>query len=178
LVVDTPRHWEPSKTTNLLSFFNIILIMNIFVAKLNYDTTAETLREVFEQYGEVSSVKVIMDRETGQSRGFGFVEMPDDTEGYTAIGELNGTELEGREIVVKKAVPPEDRNRGGGGGRFNRGGGGGGRFNRGGGGGRFNRGGGGDRFNRGGGGDRFNRGDRYDRGGGGYDKREDNNDRW
>ena len=124
--------------------------MNIFVAKLDYSTTSEALRELFEEFGEVTSAKVIMDRETGNSRGFGFVEMPNDAEAYMAIGELTGTEVDGREIVVKKAEPRENRggNRGRGGyGGGNRGGGyGGGGYgggNRGGGGGYGGGGGGG-----------------------------------
>jgi RNA recognition motif-containing protein len=110
--------------------------MNIFVAKLDYGTTSEELQTLFEGYGEVSSAKVIMDRETGRSKGFGFVEMPDDDAAQEAISNLNDSEVHGRTIVVKKAEPREN-NRGG----FNRGGGGGG-YNRGGGGGGYNRGGG------------------------------------
>ena len=79
--------------------------MNIFVAKLNYDTDSETLREVFEAYGEVSSANVIMDKFTGRSRGFGFVEMDNEDEAREAIADLDGTELDGRTIVVKKAEP-------------------------------------------------------------------------
>ncbi|HBH04984.1 MAG TPA: RNA-binding protein [Flavobacteriales bacterium] len=96
--------------------------MNIFVAKLNYATQDEALREAFEAFGEVSSAKVIMDRDTGRSKGFGFVEMPDDTEARSAIEALNDTQLDGRDIVVKEARPKEE-----GGGRNQRGGG----FNRG-----------------------------------------------
>lgn len=103
--------------------------MNIFVANLSYRIQDEDLRSVFEEYGEVSSAKIIMDRETGKSRGFAFVEMSDDEAGKKAIEELNGAEYDERELVVKQA---EDRggNRGGGnrGGGFrggNRGGGGG-----------------------------------------------------
>jgi len=79
--------------------------MNIFVAKLSYDTSDDTLRDVFEEFGDVDSAKVIMDRDTGRSKGFGFVEMPDDDQGYDAINALNETELDGRTIVVKKANP-------------------------------------------------------------------------
>lgn len=79
--------------------------MNIFVAKLDYGTDDYTLRDVFEQYGDVDSAKVIMDRDTGRSKGFGFVEMPDDDQAYEAINALNETELDGRRIVVKKANP-------------------------------------------------------------------------
>lgn len=106
--------------------------MNIFVAKLDYGIQEDELRTLFEGYGEVSSVKIVMDRETGRSKGFGFVEMDNDDEAQTAIGELNDQEINGRNIVVKKAEPREN-NRGGGGGGYNRGGGGGG-YNRGGGG--------------------------------------------
>jgi len=105
-----------------------LFFMNIFVAKLNYDTVEEDLRSAFEGYGEVESVKIIMDKFTGRSKGFGFVEMPNDDDGYKAIQGLNDTEMDGRTIVVKKAEPRErrDNNRGGGGGGYNRGGGGGG----------------------------------------------------
>lgn len=91
--------------------------MNIFVAKLNYDTQEGDLQYAFEEFGEVSSAKIIFDRATGRSKGFGFVEMPNDDEGRAAINELNETELDGRTIVVKEAEPRERRdNRGGGGG--------------------------------------------------------------
>ena len=63
--------------------------MNIYISNLSYDVNDSDLRELFEEYGEVSSAKVIMDRETGRSRGFGFVEMSDDTQGQKAIDELN-----------------------------------------------------------------------------------------
>jgi cold-inducible RNA-binding protein len=143
--------------------------MNIFVAKLDFQTTSEDLQSLFEQFGEVESAKVIMDKETGRSRGFAFVEMPNEEEGLEAINALDGTTVDGRTIAVKKAEPRPaggggDR-RGGGGGGFNRGGGGGG-YNRGGGGGGYNRGGGGGGgYNRGGGGGGYNRG-----GGGGYNR--------
>ena len=103
--------------------------MNIFVARLNYATTDDELRVAFEAFGEVESAKVIMDRETGRSRGFGFVEMPNEDEGNAAIEALNGSELDGREIAVKESEPREKRGGGGygGGGRggYDRGGGGG-----------------------------------------------------
>ena len=79
--------------------------MNIFVAKLNYQTDEEQLRQAFETYGPVDSVKIIWDRERNQSKGFGFVEMPNDDEAQNAINELNDSELDGRNIVVKKAEP-------------------------------------------------------------------------
>ncbi len=135
--------------------------MNIFVAKLNYDTHEDDLRAAFEEYGEVTSCNVIMDKFTGKSKGFGFVEMPNDDEGRNAIEGLNDTEMDGRTIVVKKAEPRENRG-GGGGGRGGYGGGGGGR--RGGGGyGGGSRGGGGGYGggNRGGGGYGGGGGDRW-----------------
>ncbi len=89
--------------------------MNIFVAGLPFDMDDQELKEIFEAYGAVSSARVIMDRETQKSRGFGFVEMSDDTEAKTAIQRLDGGQLEGRSLSVKIA---EDRkpNAGGGGG--------------------------------------------------------------
>ncbi|WP_353481581.1 RNA-binding protein [Haliscomenobacter sp.] len=134
--------------------------MNIFVAKLNFGTSSDGLREAFEQFGEVTSANVIMDRDTGKSKGFGFVEMPNDDEAQDAINALDNSDYDGSTIVVKKAEPREGGggNRGGGGG--NRGGGGyggGGGGNRGGGGygggGGGNRGGGG--YGGGGGGNRY-----------------------
>jgi len=98
--------------------------MNIYVSNLNYRTSSESLEQLFAAYGEVSSASVITDRETGRSRGFGFVEMPNDEEGQKAIDALNDTDFEGKTLTVNVARPKEDRgNRGGGGGGFNRGGG-------------------------------------------------------
>ena len=77
--------------------------MNIFVAKLNYQTQEDDLRELFENYGAVDSVKIIWDREKQQSKGFGFVEMPVEEEGSRAISELNDSEFDGRNIVVKRS---------------------------------------------------------------------------
>jgi RNA recognition motif-containing protein len=105
--------------------------MNIYVSNLSYNTNAESFEQLFANYGEVSSANIITDRETGRSRGFGFVEMPNDEEAQKAIDELNDTDFEGKTISVNVARPKTDRSNGGG--RFNRGGGGG--FNRGGGGG-------------------------------------------
>ena len=119
---------------------------NIFVGNLAYQATEGDIRQAFEQFGEVSSVKVITDRETGRSRGFGFVEMPSGEEAKTAITSLEGAEVAGRRVTVNEARPREDRRGGGGGG----GGGGGYRGGGGGGGGGGYRGGGG-----GGGGDRW-----------------------
>lgn len=107
--------------------------MNIFVAKLNYDTQEDELRAAFEEFGEVTSANIIMDKFTGRSKGFGFVEMPNDDEAQAAINELNDSEMDGRTIVVKKAEPRENR----GGGRRGGGGYGGGGGRRGGGGGGY-----------------------------------------
>lgn len=82
--------------------------MNIFIAKLNYETQSEDLREAFEHYGEVSSARVIMDKQTGRSKGFGFVEMGNEEAATEAIRDLNETELDGRRIVVKKAEPRKE----------------------------------------------------------------------
>ena len=124
--------------------------MNIFAAKLSFDTQSEDLREAFEEFGEVSSASVITDKFTGKSKGFGFVEMPNDEEATKAINELNDSTLDGRTIVVKKAEPREERGGGGGGSRGGGGYGGGG-GSRGGGGG-YGGGGGGNRGGYGGGG--------------------------
>ncbi len=83
--------------------------MNIFVAKLDYNTSEDTVRSAFEQFGAVDSVKIIMDKFSGKSKGYGFVEMSDDAEGNAAISNLNEAELDGRTIVVKIARPREDR---------------------------------------------------------------------
>lgn len=95
--------------------------MNIFVTKLNYSTSEETVRELFEEYGAVDSVKLISDKFTQRSKGYGFVEMSNDDEAQAAIDGLNDTEVDGRQIIVKKSEPRENR----GGGRDRRGGGGG-----------------------------------------------------
>jgi len=79
--------------------------MNIFVAKLDYNTDVDTLRSAFEQFGAVDSVKIIFDRDTGRSKGFGFVEMPDSNEGRNAIESLNDSQIDGRNIVVKESQP-------------------------------------------------------------------------
>jgi len=74
--------------------------MNIYVGNLSYDTTEEKIREIFEPFGQVESVSIITDRQTGRSRGFAFVIMPDDAEGQRAIDEANGKDLEGRALKV------------------------------------------------------------------------------
>jgi len=107
--------------------------MNIYVSNLSFHTTDDDLRNLFEKFGAVSSAKVIMDKVSGRSRGFGFVEMSSEEEGKEAMASLNNKEIEGRAIAVSIAKEKEART-GGGGGGYNRGGGGGG-YNRGGGGG-------------------------------------------
>ncbi len=107
--------------------------MNIYVGNLPYNVVEDDLREIFEEYGEVASVKIISDKLSGRSKGFGFVEMDDDQEAKKAIEELNNAELSGRNIKVNESRPKSNDSRGGGGGGGNRRGGGGG-FNRGGGG--------------------------------------------
>jgi RNA recognition motif-containing protein len=102
--------------------------MNIYVGNLPYSVVEEDLREIFEEYGEVASVKIISDKLTGRSKGFGFVEMDDDQEAQKAIEELNNADLSGRNIKVNESRPRSNDSRGGG----NRRGGGGGGFNRGG----------------------------------------------
>ncbi len=98
--------------------------MNIYVSKLSFDTTSESLKELFAKYGEITSANIITDRATGFSRGFGFVEMVNNNEGNKAVDELNNTVFEGKTINVNVARPRPDRNDYG---RDNRGGGG---FNR------------------------------------------------
>jgi RNA recognition motif-containing protein len=81
--------------------------MNIFVARLNFKTGPEELQAAFAKFGQVSSAKIVKDRDTGRSKGFGFVEMLNDEEGNKAIASLNETELDGRTIVVKPANPKQ-----------------------------------------------------------------------
>ncbi len=95
-------------------------LMNIYVGNLSYRTTEDELRRTFEAYGAVSSASIIRDRESGQSKGFGFVEMPSDSEAEAAINGLNDKEVGGRRLKVNQARPREDsgyRGGGGGGGR-------------------------------------------------------------
>lgn len=93
--------------------------MNIYISNVNFATTSESLQELFSGFGEVTSANIIKDRETGRSRGFAFVEMPDDNEANKAIEEINGTEFEGKTLNVSVARPKTERrdnNRFGGGG--------------------------------------------------------------
>ena len=101
--------------------------MNIYVGNLPHRTTEDELREAFEAYGTVDKATIIMDRETGRSRGFGFVEMTNDSEASQAIEEMNGTDFGGRTLTVNEAKPREERGGGGGGRSGGYGGGGGGR---------------------------------------------------
>src|SRR6185369_2766727 len=100
---------------------------NIFLGYLSFGATEDAIRSMFEAYGTVDRVSVVTDRDTGQARGFGFVEMANNAEGDRAIAELNGRELDGRALNVNEARPKEDRGFGGGGGG-GRGKGGGGGF--------------------------------------------------
>ncbi len=79
--------------------------MNIYVANISFRAREQDLKELFEQYGEVSSVKIVTDRETGRSRGFGFIEMTNDSEGKQAISQLNGVDFNQRNLVVNEARP-------------------------------------------------------------------------
>lgn len=88
--------------------------MNIFVGNLSYDVSEDELRAAFEAHGEVASASIIMDRMTGRSRGFGFVEMPDKNQATAAIQALNLQELKGRAITVNEARPKSEAPRGGG----------------------------------------------------------------
>ena len=91
------------------------IIMNIYVGNLSTDVTDEAIRGAFESFGEVTSAKVIRDKYTGQSRGFGFVEMPGQSQAQTAIKSLNGKELQGKEMSVSEARPRSSDGRTGGG---------------------------------------------------------------
>ncbi len=137
----------------------------LYVGNLSYNVRDEDLQQAFAQYGSVSSAKVMMDRDTGRSKGFGFVEMGSDAEAQSAINGMNGQSLDGRAIVVNEARPREERPGGFGGGRPGGGGGGfgGGGGGRSGGGGGFGGGGSGGGGGYGGGG-----GGRSGGGGGGY----------
>ncbi len=92
----------------------------IYVGNMSYDVTEDELRQTFEQHGEVSSVSVITDRDTGRPKGFAFVEMPQDEQAKAAMQKLNGTSLKGRPITVNEARPKESRGPRGGGSRGSR----------------------------------------------------------
>jgi RNA recognition motif-containing protein len=130
--------------------------MKLYVGNLAFQTSSEDLQQLFAQAGTVESASVVEDRETGRSRGFGFVEMSSKEEGEAAIAQFNGKEVNGRNLTVNEAKPRENRGGGGGGGRGGFGGGRGGGYG----------GGGGNRSGGGGGG----RGGGYGGGGGGGDR--------
>jgi cold-inducible RNA-binding protein len=92
---------------------------NIFVGNLSFTATEDGVRSMFEAYGAVERVSIVTDRDTGQPKGFGFVEMTNDAEAEKAIAELNGTELNGRALTINEARPKTERSGGGGGGRRN-----------------------------------------------------------
>lgn len=94
--------------------------MNIFISNLSYNTVEQELQALFENYGEVESVKIVTDRETGRSRGFGFVEMPNSEEALKAIEGLHQTDYKTRVLNVVEAKPKESNSRGGGNGGFRR----------------------------------------------------------
>jgi len=102
-------------------------LKNIFVGNLSFNTGEDELRQLFEAYGQVDRVSIMTDRETGRSRGFGFVEMTNEEEGEKAIAALNGSQIGGRKLNVNEARPKTDRPSGGGRERGGHGGGGGGR---------------------------------------------------
>lgn len=91
--------------------------MNIYVGNLSYSLSEDKLKDLFSQFGQVSSAKIIMDKLTGKSKGFGFVEMSTPDEAQAAIAELDGKEIDGRQLRVSEARAREDQPRGGGGGR-------------------------------------------------------------
>jgi RNA recognition motif-containing protein len=130
----------------------------LYVGNLSYNTSSSELEQLFGQHGTVQSAEIIQDRDTGRSKGFGFVQMGSDEEAQAAIAALNGQDLDGRALTVNEAKPREDRPRGGGGGGGGRGGyGGGGGGGRSGGGGYGGGGRGGSGGSGGGGGGRGNR---------------------
>ena len=131
---------------------------NLFVAGLDYSVTDDQMQELFSQFGTVASAKVIMDHDTGRSKGFGFVEMGSNEEAMAAITALNETEFQGRTLMVKEARPKGDRPSGD-------------RFNNGGGGGFGNKPGGGRKFDNKRGNSRGNS-DRFDKRGGGGGNRD------
>ena len=85
--------------------------MNIYVGNLSFGVTEEDVRQTFDPFGQISSVRVIVDRDTGRSKGFGFVEMPNDAEAQSAISDLDGKELQGRSLKVNEARPRSEGRR-------------------------------------------------------------------
>ncbi len=145
-----------------------LMTKRIFVGGLAWATDTHGLRAAFEQFGTVEDAHVVQDRETGRSRGFGFVTFSEEAEATKAIAEMDGQELDGRRLRVDGAHERGSRPRGGGGGGGYRGGGGGGGYGGGGGGGGYRGGGGGGGYGGGGGGGGGYRDDRRGGGGGGY----------
>ncbi|MEE9129917.1 MAG: RNA-binding protein [Phycisphaerales bacterium] len=96
------------------------MMFKIYVGNLSFDAAESEVEQLFGQHGEVQSVTIVTDRDTGRSRGFGFVEMTDDAQGQAAIDAINGSELGGRTLKVNKARPRERDQRGGGGGQRDR----------------------------------------------------------
>ncbi len=107
---------ESWKVTCTILYNQKEVSMNIYVGNLSYEVNEEDLKKAFEDFGQVESVKIIMDRYSGQSKGFGFVEMPSQAEGQSAIDGLNGKEIKGRAINVNEARPRTE-SRGGRGGK-------------------------------------------------------------
>jgi cold-inducible RNA-binding protein len=89
----------------------VIIFMNIYVGNLSYSATENSIKDLFEGYGQVTTAKIVTDKFTGSSRGFGFIEMPNDDEAQRAIAELNGKDFEGRKIVVNESRPRETTGR-------------------------------------------------------------------
>jgi RNA recognition motif-containing protein len=124
---------KPRISLKILSkiFFRSVVMssMKLYVGNLSYNTSETDLKDLFAAYGEVESTRIIMDRDTGRSKGFGFVEMTNRADGEKAIAQLNGKDVDSRQVKVNEAKPQTDRGSGGGGGGFGggRGGGGGGR---------------------------------------------------
>jgi RNA recognition motif-containing protein len=112
LAISGPSDFE----TLLLARKGVQMAKNIYVGNLTWECTADDLLALFQEHGNVARAQVITDRETGRSRGFGFVEMENDAEAQKAIEALNGTDYKGRPLTVNEARPREDRGGGGGGG--------------------------------------------------------------
>lgn len=93
----------------VLFFYGEVLLMNIYVGNIPHATTEDALKKAFEQFGKVESVKIVFDRETNRSRGFGFVVMENTAEAEEAIAKMNGAEFEGRTLNVNEARPREER---------------------------------------------------------------------
>jgi cold-inducible RNA-binding protein len=125
--MDQPRDENPRARFRPASEKDKAVAKSLYVGGLPYTTTESAVRELFTEVGEVSTVRLIMDRETGQSKGFAFVDMADDASAAEAITKFNGYQFGGRSLVVNEARPREERTGGGGG---YRGGGGGGGYGR------------------------------------------------